>query len=259
MSVTDADGEVVVADEAQLPEALAPLGHGGRERQYPDEIRSADLVLFRPQDHEVAAVVGEIARIRRLILLVDLPVTLGQVRQLRWHAASHVAKLLDLDVVVQRHRGVGANLSAGARAVERFAVPQHTAASERRREARSRIDTGRMPRLLHLGDGVLRRGHVASRANPARPQARGQCATAWAQGRDVQWDWIAQVDDVELRAQEADLAPLALERPLQRLAGQQVLHDPDVLGHVLELDRGETHGAPRGESGGDAEVDAARG
>src|SRR5215467_15387368 len=94
MSVTDADGEVVVADAAQLPEALAQLGHGGRERQYPDEIRSADLVLFRPQDHEVAAVVGEIARIRRLILLVDLPVTLGQVRQLRRHAASHVAKLL---------------------------------------------------------------------------------------------------------------------------------------------------------------------
>src|SRR5713101_7574396 len=40
--------------------------------------------------------------------------------------------------------------------------------------------------------------------------------------------------------------PLALECPLQRLAGQQALHDPYVLGHVLELDRAEAHGAPRG-------------
>jgi len=93
----------------------------------------------------------------------------------------------------------------------------------------------------------------------AQIQLARKRAAARAQGRDVQWDRIAEVDDVELRAQEADLAPLALERPLQRLAGQQVLHDPDVLGHVLELDRAEAHGAPRGESGGDAEVNAARG
>src|SRR5215470_10104389 len=85
MSVTDADGEVVVADAAQLPEALAQLGRSGRERQCPDEVRSADLVLFWPQDHQVATMVGEIARVRRLILLVDLPVTLGQVRQLWRH------------------------------------------------------------------------------------------------------------------------------------------------------------------------------
>src|SRR5215813_15269286 len=72
MSVTDADGEVVVAGAAQLPEALAQLGRGGREGQCPDEIRGADLVLFRPQDHQVAAMVGEIPRVRRLVLLVDL-------------------------------------------------------------------------------------------------------------------------------------------------------------------------------------------
>src|SRR4029453_13792246 len=78
MSVTDADGEVVVAGAPQLPEALAQLGRGGGERQRPDQVGGADLVLFRPQHHQVAAVVGQIAGVRRLVLLVDLLVALGQ-------------------------------------------------------------------------------------------------------------------------------------------------------------------------------------
>ena len=97
---------------------------------------------------------------------------------------------------------------------------------------RREIDTGRIPSLLHLGDGALGRAHVAGRADPARAQARGQRAAARAQGRDVQWDRIAQVDDVELRAQEANLAPLALERPLERLASQQALHRRQPAPHL---------------------------
>src|SRR4030095_10188119 len=83
MPVPDADGEVVVAGGAQLPEALAQLGRGGGEGQRANQVGGADLVLFRPQDHQVAAVIGQVAGVRRLVRLVDLLIALGQVRQLR--------------------------------------------------------------------------------------------------------------------------------------------------------------------------------
>src|SRR4030095_8826337 len=124
------------------------------------------------------------------------------------------AELLDLDLIVQCDRGVRSGLRSGTRAIVRLAVPEHAAARARRRGATGRITPSRAPRLLHLGGSVSGRGHVAGRVDPAGAQARGQRPAARAHGRDVERNRIAEVDDVELGTQEADLPSLALERPL---------------------------------------------
>src|SRR5712664_2865472 len=174
MPVADADGEVSVAGPAELADALLQLGSGRRERHRADQVGGADLLLLRAQEHEMPAVVGEIARVRRLVLQVDLAVALDQRRQRRRQAAAHVAELLDLDQVVQRDRGVGPRLRARARTVERLAVLQHAPARERRGRAAGWIRTDRAPRRLHVGDGGPGRAQVAGRADPAGAQLGGE-------------------------------------------------------------------------------------
>src|SRR5882724_9471220 len=166
-AVTDVDGGVVVPGRPQRADALAQRGRRLRERQRADQIGGAHLLLLRAEEHEMAPVVGQVAGVGRLVRLIDLPVALEQRGQVRRHAAPHVAELLDLNQVVQRDRRVRPGLSPGARAVERLAVLQHRAAGERRGHARGRIDAGRAPRRLHVGDGRRGRAQVAGGEDPA--------------------------------------------------------------------------------------------
>ena len=99
-------------------------------------------MLLRAQEHQVAAVVLQVARIGRLIALVDLPVLLHQRREHRRDAAAEIAELFPLDQVVQGDSRVRAGLRAGARAVERLTFGQHAAAAERRDDARCWVDAG---------------------------------------------------------------------------------------------------------------------
>src|SRR5438093_13761159 len=72
MPVADVDREVGVPGRAQLANAVLQLMSGGRERQHPDEVGRADLVLLRSQGHEMSAVVLQVARVGRLVARVVL-------------------------------------------------------------------------------------------------------------------------------------------------------------------------------------------
>src|SRR5262249_53009659 len=122
MPVADADREVVVAGGAQLADALSELLARAGERHGADEVRGALLLLVRTEEHEMPAVVGEVPRVRRLVLEIDLPVALEQRGEGRRHAPPHVAELGDLHAVVERDRRVRPRLSPRARAVPRLAV-----------------------------------------------------------------------------------------------------------------------------------------
>ena len=97
-------------------------------------------MLLRAQEHQVAAVVLQVARIGRLVALVDLPVLLHQGRECRRDAPAEITELFPLDQVVQDDGRVRAGLRAGARAVERLTLGKHAAAAERRGDARCRLD-----------------------------------------------------------------------------------------------------------------------
>src|SRR3989304_8532393 len=56
---------------AQRAQPLAQLGHGAGPGDAPDQLGVDELLFLGPQDHQVAAMGREVARIRGLIGLVD--------------------------------------------------------------------------------------------------------------------------------------------------------------------------------------------
>src|SRR5437588_304232 len=111
-------------------------------------------------------------------------------------------------------------LGPGRRERHRAAILQTASAGERGGRAGSGLDAHGEPGRLHVGDGGPGRANVAGGEDPAGGQLGGEPATARAERRDVKRDRIGHVDDAELRAEEADLPPLAFEGPLERVAGQ---------------------------------------
>ena len=89
-------------------------------------------------------------------------------------------------------------------------------------------------------------------------QLRGQRLRARAVGGDVQRDRVFGVEQTDLRVEKPDLAALALDRGLDRIAGEQPIDNPDVFLHLGELHRPEAHCPARRKAGADAEIDAAR-
>src|SRR5258708_31488954 len=142
MAVTNVNRKVGVACTLQLAQPFAKRRPGAGDGHSADQLGGANLMLLRAQEHQVAAVVLEVARIGRLVALVDLPILLHQRLERRRDAAAEIAELFALDQVVQGDGRVRAGLRTGARAVERLTIGQHAAAAERRDDSRCRVDAG---------------------------------------------------------------------------------------------------------------------
>ena len=98
----------------------------------------------------------------------------------------------------------------------------------------------------------------AAEVEPLGAEVRGQPARLGTERRDRERDRVVGVDEAEVGVEESDLAARAFGLPLDGLVAQERLHHAQVLTQVGELDRGQAHGAPPGEPGADAELDAAR-
>ena len=84
-----------------------------RERGGADQLGRAHLVLLGPQEHEVAAVIGEIARVGWLVAAVDLAIALEQRVEIGGQGAAEVAEGLALDQAVERDSGGRPRLRPG--------------------------------------------------------------------------------------------------------------------------------------------------
>jgi hypothetical protein len=142
MAVTNMNRKVGVACTLQLAQPFAKRRPGAGDGHGADELGGTNLMLLRAQEHQVAAMVLQVARIGRLVALVDLPVLLHQRRERGWDAAAEIAELFPLDQVVQGDGRVRAGLRPGARAVERLTFGEHAAATERRDDSRCWVDAG---------------------------------------------------------------------------------------------------------------------
>src|SRR5262249_31266095 len=117
--------------------------------------------------------------------------------------------------------------------------------------------TGLLPLLLHRSqflDAVL---DLADEIDPACLHLGSERARTWTKSRGMQLDRVLGVEQRQLGIEEADLPFLALHLELDGLAAQEPIDLPHIGLHVLDLDRTEAHGAPRGETSADTEVDAA--
>src|SRR5215213_4493414 len=83
LPVGDADREMVVAAVTELADTVTQLGLCPRERERTYQIGSTHLVLLGTEEHEMPAMVLQIAGICRLILLVALAVLIQQGHQQR--------------------------------------------------------------------------------------------------------------------------------------------------------------------------------
>src|SRR5262249_61766050 len=114
---------------------------------------------------------------------------------------------------------------------------------------------GLTPGGLHTADTRLPVGDAPRRMDEARAEPGRQLPCARAHRGDVEGNRIRDVDRADLRVEEADLASLALERPLDRLSRQETDDDADVLLEVGQLHRAQAHRPARGEARRDSEVD----
>ena len=114
-----------------------------------------------------------------------------------------------------------------------------------------------MPPLLHALDRRDAARHILDEAFPAGVELCGQRLRLRTIGRDVQRDRVLCVDEADLGIEETDLAALAFDRRLDGVAGEERVDDTDILLHVGELHRAQSHRAARREAGADAEIDPA--
>ena len=204
------------------------------------------------------AVVTQISGVRRLVLEVDPAILLDQRCESGRDGAAEIAELFALDQAVQRDRGRRPGVSLRPRAVARLVVPEDAAGDGGRRGEPGRIAARVPPRDLHVGDRGPGVADVGGGVNPPGAELRREPSGARPQRGDVHGNRVLDVDRPDLGVEEADLAPLALERPFERLPREQAAHDAHVFLHVRELHRPEPHRPTGCEAGGDPEVDPAR-
>src|SRR5215813_4877412 len=124
----------------------------------------------------MAAVVREVARIRRLVLAIDFTIGVELSLELRRRRETDRAELLFFGFVVEHNCRCWTGLSLRARAVGRFALGQHTATTEGRRIERRQIAARLLPGLLHLRECCNRRLRSTHRGDPVGAELRGQYA-----------------------------------------------------------------------------------
>src|SRR6516162_8340384 len=105
----------------------------------------------------MAAVIREVARIRRLVLAIDFTIGVELGLELRRRRETDRAEFLFFGFVVEHDCRRWTGLRLRARAVGRLALGQHTAPTEGRRIERLRIAAGLSPSLLHLRECCNRR------------------------------------------------------------------------------------------------------
>ena len=153
----------------------------------------------------MAAVIREVARIRRLVLAVDFSIGVELGLELRRRRKTDRAKFLFFGFVVKHDCRRRTGLRLRARAVGRLALGQHTATAESRRIERIRIAAHLLPSLLHLRECCNRRLRSAHRGDPVGAELRGQHAPTRSERGNVHGDRIMQIDELKFRVEEADL------------------------------------------------------
>src|SRR6516165_11856375 len=99
----------------------------------------------------MAAVIREVARIRRLVLAVDFTIGVELGLELRRRRETDRAEFLFFGIVVKHDCPRWTGLCLRAWAVGRLALSQHTATAEGRRIERLQIAARPLPSLLHFG------------------------------------------------------------------------------------------------------------
>src|SRR5678815_3246962 len=122
MPVADHDAEMAEPGRGERADPLPQLVPRCREGGGADQLGRAHLVLLRPEEHEVAAVIGEIARIGRLVAAIDLAIALEQWVEFGRQGAAEVAEGLALDQAVERDGGRRPRLGPRARAIAGLAL-----------------------------------------------------------------------------------------------------------------------------------------
>ena len=223
-------------------------------------IRSArhEALLLRLDEHQVPAVVLQIGRVLGLEPAgkVDIGLQLGGGFRQHGHARRQAGQRL-VGGAMQHDGGARPRLRHGAFGVGGLAVLQHAAQGEGRRLQIAHRVAGLAPGLAHRLDFLDAVFHLADEVDPSRLELGRERTRARSEGREVERDRILGIEERQLGIEEADLALLSLHLEVDRLAAQQAVDLRDVGLHVLDLDRAESHGAPGGEAGADAEVDAA--
>src|SRR6185369_16625158 len=78
MPVADHDAEMAEPGRFQRADPLAQLVPWSREGRGADQLGRAYLLFLGPEEHEVAAVIGQVARVGRLVAAIDLAIALEQ-------------------------------------------------------------------------------------------------------------------------------------------------------------------------------------
>src|SRR5215472_12671391 len=110
---------------------------------------------------------------------------------------------------MQHHGGAWPGLRHRPSRVCGLAILQHATEPEGCGRQVGKRMPGCAPLLAHRLDLADASCHVADEIDPAGREFCCQSASAWTIGREMQRDAVAGIEKVELRIEEADLAPLA--------------------------------------------------
>src|SRR5271165_7696544 len=104
-------------------------------------------MFLRSQEHEVTAMISQVAGIGGFIIRINVPVRLQNRRQLGRERRSLETERLDLDNPMQSRHGMGSSNRLGPRAVEGFSLGQDAPTRNQRRKTLTRIVAEVPPRI----------------------------------------------------------------------------------------------------------------
>src|SRR5665213_3519917 len=196
MADAQIDGELAEACRLDAPYAVDKLGLGAGEGEGADELRRDDGVLLGTQEHQMAAMVGQVARVFRRVAAIDLAVFVEERLELRRQPEAERAELRLLGEIVEHHGRRGSGLGAGARAVRRLTLLEHAAIAESGGVKLVARPAGDLPGLLHRAERGDRALRIAA-AHPASTELRGESAAFRPECQEMNRDRIVDIDQLQ--------------------------------------------------------------
>src|SRR5262249_62349485 len=132
MSGADVHAELAEARGLDRPQPLDELRARAGEREGANDVSRDGVLLLRAQEHQMAAVIRKVTRIRWLILAVDFTISVELGLELRRGGEADRAELLLLRVVVKDDGRGGGRPRPRARGGWRRSPGAHPAAPARR-------------------------------------------------------------------------------------------------------------------------------
>src|SRR6185503_3275506 len=180
-------------------------------------------------------------------------IRIGRALQLGWEAVETDRALHD---AVEEDGAERSRLRAGARRAGVLAGFQDAAEREAGLVERLRVATGAPARGGDLTELVERHLRDGDEVHPPLALRGRVGARLRSEGREMDGNGVARIDEALLGVEEADLPLEALVRPGDGLVSEHRADDADVLLQVGELHRPEAHGEACREARADAEDDA---